>query len=90
MSDKRVEVIRPDAQQQLHGVEHRPNYRRDPYSKAIFLVDEKAIFEHQQKKVERSKLNSANDRISSLENNVKEMKSMLSSLINMLEEGNKN
>ena len=90
MSDKRVEVIRPDAQQQLHGVEHRPTYKRDPYSKAIFVVDEKALFEHQQKKVERRKLNNANDRISSLENDVKEMKSMLSSLINIIEESNKN
>jgi predicted RNase H-like nuclease (RuvC/YqgF family) len=91
MTDKSVEVIAPGSAQSLHGVQNRPNYRRDPYSKALFVVDEKALKEYNEKKLERRKLNSAEERITELEDNikemkddVKEMKSVLSSLINIL------
>lgn len=88
---RRTEVVRPPEKFEFQGVQNRPNYQRDPYSKAIFVVDEKALQEHKEKKLERSKINNANEKIAHLEENVKElrndikdMKEAVSSLINIL------
>jgi hypothetical protein len=80
--NRNVEVIRPGAEDELHHVQHRPNYKRDPHSKAIFVVDEKALLEHQQKKKETMRLNNVDDKILNLESELKDIKSMLESLIN--------
>ena len=75
---KGVEVINQEGSgHEMYGVQDRPNYKRDPYSKAIFVVDEKALKEYQEKKIER-------ERLTSLEDSIKDLQETVSSLINIL------
>lgn len=77
-----IEPIKPPSEYDLLGVQDRPDYVRDPYSNAIFNVNDKEIEEYLEKKRLREAQKANQERLDNLESDLNEIKSLLKELIN--------
>jgi len=70
---------------ELHGVEERPNYLRDSETKALFIIDEKALAEHEERKLKKKREQEYMKKVDKVENDLDEVKRLLSVLINKVD-----
>ena len=70
---------------ELHRVAERPNYLRDSETKALFIFDEHAIAEHEERKQKRQKELDYQNKVDNLEKDLGDIKRMLSVLINKVD-----
>ena len=70
---------------ELHGVSERPNYLRDSETKALFIVDEKALAEHEERKRKKQRQQEYIEKVDKIENDLDEVKRLLSVLINKVD-----
>lgn len=77
-----IEPIRPPSEYELLGVQDRPDYARDPYSNAIFNLNQKEIDEYLEKKKLREAQKANQERLDNMESDLNEIKSLLKELIN--------
>jgi len=66
----------------LLRVENHPELRKDPNSRVVFFVDEQANRKHEAMKVANKKTKSMQSEINSLKNDMSDIKTMLTILIN--------
>lgn len=70
---------------ELHAVAERPNYLRDSETKALFIVDEKALAEHEERKMKKRREQDYMSKVDKVENDLEEVKRLLSVLINKVD-----
>ena len=66
----------------LLRVENHPELRKDPNSRVVFYVDEQANRKHEAMKAANKKTKSMQSEINALKNDVSDIKTMLTILIN--------
>lgn len=66
----------------LLRVENHPELRKDPNSRVVFFVDEQANRKHEALKAASKKTKEMQDEINDLKNDMSDIKSMLTILIN--------
>lgn len=85
MPDKNLMTteIKPQEDDVFLGVQDNPNYVRDPYSKAVLVsLSDQEINEYLEKKRLRKEQAANAERLNSLEDDIKDIKSLLTQLIN--------
>lgn len=70
---------------ELHGVAERPNYLRDSETKALFIIDDTALAEHEERKNKKKREQEYKDKVDKVENDLDEVKRLLSVLINKVD-----
>lgn len=80
-----VKSISPPEEKSFAGVKDKPEYTRDNYSKAIILhKNDREIQEHLEKKKLRQVQAEADERLNSMEQDISDIKSLLTQLINKM------
>jgi hypothetical protein len=75
--------IKPRGDEVYLGVQDKPNYIREPYSKAIIpILSDQEIDDYLEKKKLISEQTANAERLNSLEHDLKDIKSLLTQLIN--------
>lgn len=72
------------------GVEGHKDLIRDPHSKAVLSVDKEALMNHRKKKAMMKQVYEDSNRIERVENEVSEIKNMLSQILSVIDQKEKN
>lgn len=67
---------------ELLRVENHPELRKDPNSRVVFFVDDQAVRKHEALKAANKKTKTMQAEINDLKNDMSDIKTMLTTLIN--------
>ena len=84
-SNLSIKKIKQSNDDELFRVKERPNYLRDSYTNALFMLDEDALAEHEEKKKKRQQEQEYQNKVDNLENDINDIKHLLSVLINKVD-----